>query len=101
MRIWIAGLGAVMAASCSQPPEIAETPEPSAAAIEAGLPALGTATEATKQANAALADRLDLAPGSDGEDARRGRLAAIEDAAILDANAKDMAAAIASTKWKT
>ncbi|MEL7113636.1 MAG: alkyl sulfatase dimerization domain-containing protein, partial [Pseudomonadota bacterium] len=57
-------------------------PEPTAAAIEAGLPSPGTATEATKQANAALAARLDLSPGSDGEDARRDRLSFIEDEAI-------------------
>lgn len=84
MRVWIAGLGFAMIASCSEPTEIAEPPAPSASALAAGLPDLGTATDATKQANAALAGRLDLAPGSDGEDARRDRLAFIEDAAILN-----------------
>ena len=48
MRIWIAGLSVALVASCSQNTEIAEAPEPSAAAVEAGLPALGTATEATR-----------------------------------------------------
>ena len=86
MRVWIAGLSAALAAGCSQPTEIAEPPEPSAAALEAGLPALGTATEATRQANAALSERLDLAQGSDGDDARRNRLAYIKDEAILDAD---------------
>ncbi|MEL7540490.1 MAG: hypothetical protein AAGJ51_06270 [Pseudomonadota bacterium] len=86
MRIWIAGLGIALLASCGASNEIAEAPEPSAAAIEAGLPALGTATEATKQANSALAARLDLSPGSDGEDARRDRLSFIQDEAILNAD---------------
>ena len=83
MRVWIAGLSAALVASCGSPPEINDAPEPTAAAIEAGLPTPGTATEATKQANAALAARLDLSPSSDGEDARRDRLAYIEDEAIL------------------
>lgn len=86
MRLSLAGLSIAIVASCSPTPEIAETPEPSAAAIEAGLPAIGTATEATKTANAALAARLDLSQGSDGEDARRDRLAFIEDDAILNAD---------------
>ena len=86
MRIWIAGLSVALVASCSQNTEIAEAPEPSAAAVEAGLPALGTATDATRQANAALSERLDLAQGSDGDDARRNRLAYIKDEAILDAD---------------
>ena len=86
MRFWMAGLSAALVAGCGQSTEIAEAPAPSAAAIEAGLPALGTATEATKQANAALAARLDLAQGADGEDARRDRLAFIEEEAILNAD---------------
>jgi len=86
MRIWMSGLCAALVASCGQQAEINETPEPSATAIEAGLPAPGTATSATKQANAALATRLDLSLGSDGEDARRDRIAYIEDEAILDAD---------------
>lgn len=84
MRIFIAGLGLALLAACGQ--EEAPPPEPSAAAIEAGLPAPGTATAFTKQANADLAARLDLAHGSDGEDARRDRLAFIEDEAILNAD---------------
>lgn len=84
MRIVIAGLGLALLSACGQqePPP----PEPSAAAIEAGLPAPGTATAFTKQANADLAARLDLSLGSDGEDARRDRLAFIEDEAILNAD---------------
>ncbi|MFN3212389.1 MAG: alkyl/aryl-sulfatase [Henriciella sp.] len=86
MRIWMTVLSGALLAACGQDSGIAPTPEPSAAAIEAGLPTPGTATEATKQANASLATRLDLAPGSDGEDARRDRLSYIEDEAILAAD---------------
>ena len=84
MRVWMAALGGALMAACSQETTIQPTPEPSTAALEAGLPSPGTATEATKQANAALAARLDLDPGSDGEDARRDRIAYIEEDAILD-----------------
>lgn len=83
MRVWMAALGGALLAACGQEPAIPPTPEPSAAALEAGLPSPGTATEATKQANASLAARLDLDPGSDGEDARRDRISYIEDEAIL------------------
>jgi alkyl sulfatase BDS1-like metallo-beta-lactamase superfamily hydrolase len=79
-------LSGALLAACGQNSGIPPTPEPSAAAIEAGLPTPGTATEATKQANASLANRLDLTPGSDGEDARRDRLSYIEDEAILAAD---------------
>ena len=83
MRLWMAALSGALLTACGQDPAIPPTPEPSAAALEAGLPSPGTATEATKQANASLAARLDLAPGSDGKDARRDRIAYIEDEAIL------------------
>ena len=83
MRYLVAGFGCAFMAACGQEAPIPPTPEPSTAAIEAGLPTPGTATPFTKQANAALAERLDLDPGSDGEDARRDRLAFIEDEAIL------------------
>ena len=83
MRTWMLALSGALLSACGQDPAIPPTPEPSAAAIEAGLPSPGTATEATKQANATVAARLDLAPGSDGEDARRDRIAYIEDDAIL------------------
>ena len=83
MRLWMAALSGALLTACGQEPVIPPTPEPSAAALEAGLPAPGTATEATKQANASLAERLDLAPGTDGEDARRDRIAYIEEEAIL------------------
>lgn len=86
MRIWIAGLCTALAAACGQQPETSQTTEPSATAIEAGLPTPGSATAATQQANADLAARLDLSQGSDGEDARRDRLAFIEDEAILGAD---------------
>lgn len=83
MRYLIVGLGLAVTTACGQQETIAPTPEPSAAAIEAGLPSPGTATAATKLANTALAERLDLSQGSDGEDARRNRLGYIEDEAIL------------------
>lgn len=83
MRTLIAGLGLALLSACGQDEA---PPEPSAAAIEAGLPAPGTATAFTRQANADLAARLDLSHGTDGEDARRDRLAYIEDAAILNAD---------------
>lgn len=86
MRIWMAGLCATLATACGQQSEINQAAEPSATAIEAGLPTPGSATAATQQANAALAERLDLSQGSDGEDARRDRLAYIEDEAILGAD---------------
>ena len=84
MRFWIAGACLAGLDACGDAHAINETPAPSAAAIEAGLPAPGSATQATKAANAALAERLDLAPGSDGDDARRDRLAFIDAPAILD-----------------
>jgi len=66
MRIWIAGLCTALTAACGQQPETNQTPEPSATAIEAGLPTPGSATAATQQANADLAARLELPQGSDG-----------------------------------
>ncbi|MEM8636654.1 MAG: hypothetical protein AAGF33_16930, partial [Pseudomonadota bacterium] len=49
-------------------------------------PTPGEATEATRQANSAMADRLPLDEASDFEDASRGFLAAIEGDAIRDAD---------------
>ena len=83
MRLLTFGAVAALLTGCAQEPAPTPTPEPSAEAIEAGLPAPGTATQVTQDVNAALADRLDLSEGSDGEDARRDRLAYIEDEAIL------------------
>ncbi|MEL6860855.1 MAG: alkyl sulfatase dimerization domain-containing protein [Pseudomonadota bacterium] len=84
MRFLTLGAMAALLTACGQQEQaIQPTPEPSASAIEAGLPTPGTATDVTKQTNAALADRLDLSQGSDGEDARRDRLSYIEDDAIL------------------
>ena len=85
-RLFMTGLVLALASACAEQETAAPTPEPTAAAIEAGLPSPGSATNATKQANAALAERLDHAPGTDGEDARRDRLAYIEDEAILAAD---------------
>ncbi len=84
MRIYLAGLGLALLSACSG--QETPTAEPSDAAVEAGLPAPGSATVFTKQANSSLAERLDLSQGTDGEDARRDRLAFIEDDAILNAN---------------
>lgn len=86
MRVFVAGLGLALVTACGQQESTAPTPEPSAEALEAGLPSPGTATEITKRSNAALAGRLDLSQGSDGEDARRDRLSFIEDEVILNAN---------------
>lgn len=49
-------------------------------------PTPGAATEATQAANAAVAERLPLADPSDFIDARRGRIARIEDEAIMGAD---------------
>ncbi|MEM9667497.1 MAG: alkyl sulfatase dimerization domain-containing protein [Pseudomonadota bacterium] len=49
-------------------------------------PPVGEATAVTRDANAAIAERLPLAEMSDFEDASRGFLAAIESDAIRDAN---------------
>lgn len=86
MRVFVAGLGAALISACGQEPTTPPAHEPSTTALEAGLPTPGTATETTRQTNAALAARLDLSPGSDGDDARRDRLAFIEDEAILAAD---------------
>ena len=84
MRFLTLGAVAALLTACGQQQDaIQPTPEPSASAIEAGLPTPGTATEVTKRTNAALAERLDLSPGSDGRDARRDRMSFIEDEAIL------------------
>ncbi|MEZ6002536.1 alkyl/aryl-sulfatase [Hyphomonas sp.] len=64
-------------AACSKQP--AEAPKADAA------PPAGVATDATKAANAALADRLPLAQPGDFEDAERGLLAQIQDD-IVDEN---------------
>ncbi|MEO0982094.1 MAG: alkyl sulfatase dimerization domain-containing protein [Pseudomonadota bacterium] len=66
-----------LAACSSEPPAPAEPPP----APEAGL-----ASDATKAANAAVAERLPLGDQSDFNDAGRGFLAAIEEDAILDAD---------------
>lgn len=55
--------------------------QPSDTGIRAAPPP-GAATEATQRANAAVAERLPLADQSDFVDARRGRIAQIEDDAI-------------------
>lgn len=86
MRWIMLGVSCVVLAACGQMNPAATTPDSPASASAIDLPAPGTATDYTRQANAALATRLDLSPGSDGEDARRDRLAYIEDEAILAAD---------------
>ncbi|MEM0986846.1 MAG: alkyl sulfatase dimerization domain-containing protein [Pseudomonadota bacterium] len=51
-----------------------------------GLPSAGEATDATREANAALAARLPIDEPSDRADVERGFLAALDDDAILDAD---------------
>lgn len=75
----LAGAGLAMAmalAACS---------EPESNRSEAAPPPVGEATEATRLANAAIAERLQLDAQGDFEDARRGLLAQIEADAIYDA----------------
>jgi alkyl sulfatase BDS1-like metallo-beta-lactamase superfamily hydrolase len=54
----------------------------------AGLPPVGVATDATREANAAVAGRLPLADPDDFADARRGRIAQIEEDAIRGDNGR-------------
>ena len=54
----------------------AQSPEPAESGIR-GAPPAGVATEATRRANAEMANRLPLADPSDFADARRGRIAQI------------------------
>ena len=84
-------VGAVMALSAcsgSEPdPAPAPPPEPTIVGdAPVSLPAPGTATEATRIANAAVSTRLPLDETSDREDAARGFLAAIEADAIRNAD---------------
>ncbi len=80
MRHLIApALAALWLAGCSQPG--ADTPEDQSAA---SAPAPGMATQATKAANSAMADRLPLDDRDDFTDARRGLIAQIEADAIRD-----------------
>ncbi|MDJ0920525.1 MAG: alkyl sulfatase dimerization domain-containing protein [Henriciella sp.] len=76
-RCLVAGIGFLLAA-CGQPsPPTTET---------AGAPPTpGTVTQATQDANAAVAARLDIADPSDAEDASRGLLSQIERDAIVNA----------------
>ncbi|NBC34374.1 MAG: hypothetical protein GVY13_16980, partial [Alphaproteobacteria bacterium] len=69
--------------ACSQP--AGDTPrEKTAGGAPADPPAPGSVTDATKAANAAMADRLPLDDPGDFTDARRGLLAQIEADAIRD-----------------
>jgi len=86
-----AALGALaLVSACSQEEPAQSSPgTPPPAPVSAGevaLPAPGTATEATREANAALAERLPLDEPTDREDAARGFLAAIEADAIRNAD---------------
>ena len=78
-------LAALWLAACSQ--TSADTPqETTAADTPAAPPARGSVTDATKAANAAMADRLPLDDPGDFTDARRGLLAQIEADAIRDSD---------------
>ncbi|MEM9738472.1 MAG: alkyl sulfatase dimerization domain-containing protein [Pseudomonadota bacterium] len=81
----------VLAGSCGSGDTVTETPPPpapvgiSTSDALADLPPPGTATQATRAANGALATRLPLDDDSDRNDAARGLLATIERDAIRNA----------------
>ncbi len=76
MRSLIAVFAAYGLAACSEPP-VSEAPN---------APAAGSPTDATRAANAAVADRLPLDDPGDFDDAARGFLAKIESDAIRNAD---------------
>ena len=86
MRVLGLGILIIGLAACGQSGPATE-PTPEIEATREGLtpPDPGVATEVTKQINAALAARLPIDDQSDRQDAERGRLAFIEEDAILDA----------------
>lgn len=67
---------------CSAPSFSQSVDAQSEVAPTEAVPPAGVATEATRNANAAVAERLPLDDQSDFVDARRGRIAQIEDDAI-------------------
>ncbi len=80
-------VGLMLAAACAPeraPEDAGPAPTANEASAEVALPDPGTATPATRAANAAVAERLPLDEPSDAADAERGFLAAIEDEAIVD-----------------
>ena len=88
MRHRIISLCAIALSACASQttaPE-ARAPETPAAPSVPAPPKAGVATEATREANAALAARLPLDEQSDAEDAARGRIAYIDAPAILNAD---------------
>ncbi|MAU65774.1 MAG: hypothetical protein CMF06_02230, partial [Hyphomonas sp.] len=78
MRIVYGMAAAILLGACSQGPET-ETRDPAAKA-----PPAGVATEATRAANAAMAERLPLEDTSDFVDATRGLLAQLKQDTITD-----------------
>lgn len=87
MRIAYSGLLALTLVACS-PGATRDVPDETRMLSDERLapPAAGVATEATISANANLASRLPMADTSDFDDAQRGRIAFIEDDAILNAD---------------
>ena len=80
MRIFGLAALAIILASCT--PQTSTAP----ASERPELPNIGEATQATQIANTALSARLPLDDTTDFEDAQRGRLAFIQEPAILDAD---------------
>lgn len=79
MRTSLTGAAALVLAACGT------ATEPQDIAI-ADLPEAGVATETTAQANQSVAERLPISDQSDFQDARRGKLGAIDAPAILNAD---------------
>lgn len=90
MRTLLGGAAAALIlAACGGP----DTPEPAEPLADAPVeippaPPAGEATDATRAANRAVAERLPLDERSDFDDAARGRIAQIEAEAILDADGR-------------
>ncbi|MEH6487341.1 alkyl/aryl-sulfatase [Hyphomonas oceanitis] len=85
MRHRMISLCAIALSACASQATAPEAlaPETTAAPAIPAPPEAGVATEATREANAALAARLPLDEQSDVEDAARGRIAYIDAPAIL------------------
>ncbi|MEL6664019.1 MAG: alkyl sulfatase dimerization domain-containing protein [Pseudomonadota bacterium] len=79
-------LALLAACGQSEPTQTPSEPATFPGSTPVSLPEPGTATEATRAANAAVAERLPLDEPSDREDAARGFLAAIEADAIRNAD---------------
>ena len=87
MRTALYGLMALALAACA-PGTTSNAPENGQPLSDDRMtpPPAGVASEATITANGNLAARLPMADNSDFQDARRGRIAYIEEAAITDAD---------------